>query len=532
MKRMHAIPNLLLLVVITSIATAAVAQKSGGTLKRSVRENPPSASLWEESATSTIQTYMPVFNNLVIFDQQDEKARPESIKPDLATEWSWSPDNTVLTLKLRQGVKWHDGKPFTSADVKCTFDTLLKKRNSNWRKIPREAWYTNLKDVTAVNPYEVRLTLGRPQPSFLSFLASGWTAMYPCHVDGRVMRQKPIGTGPFKVAESGGKDLIRLVKNTDYWKPGRPYLDGIDNRVVHSMSTRVLSFMAGEFDMTGISDINSTNTVKDILKQAPKASCKSNATPTTSIMIINYGVPPFDNPKVRRAISLALDREAFAATTQGDGRVGAMLLQPPYGVWGLSNEQLAKVPGYGKNRQRDLAEARKLMAEAGYGPNKKLKTSYMTRLSIASGLVGASLMSDQLRSIYIEGDIEQKEYTIFQGAMMKGAYQLGYHSTAAALDDPDIIFYEKFKCGSMRNYAHYCNAETDRLIDEQSSAVDPVKRRKLVQALELKVMQDVALPTLYQSTDKQCWYSHVKGFVKGANSGQTHLRMEDVWLDR
>ncbi len=531
MKRTHAIPQLLLLIVITSIATAAVAQKSGGTLKRSVRENPPSASLWEESAGSTIQTYMPVYNNLVLFDQHIEKASPETIRPDLATEWSWSPDNKVLTFKLRQGVKWHDGKPFTSADVQCTFNTLMEKRDSHWRKSPRKEWYGNLKEVAVNGPYEVRLILGRPQPSFLSFLASGWTAVYPCHVDGPVMRRKPIGTGPFKFVESGGKDLIRLVKNADYWKPGRPYLDAIEWRVVHSPATRILSFIAGEFDMTGVSDITSTNTVKDIRKQAPKSICKTFATPTTSIMVINHK-PPFDNPKVRRAISLALDREAFAASTQGDGRVGAMMLVPPYGVWGLSPEQLATVPGYGKNRERNLAEARKLMAEAGYGPNKKLKTSFMVRLSNPLGLIGGSLMSDQLRSIYIEGDIEQKEYTIFQGAMMKGAYELGYHSTSAALDDPDIVFYEKFKCGSMRNYAHYCNAEAEAMIDEQSATVDPVKRKKLVQALELKVMQDVALPTLFQSTNRQCWYPHVKGYVMAANSSQTHLRLEDVWLDR
>ncbi|MFH1605251.1 MAG: ABC transporter substrate-binding protein, partial [Pseudomonadota bacterium] len=436
------------------------------------------------------------------------------------------------TFKLRQGVKWHDGKPFTSADVQCTFDTLIGKRDSHWRKSPRKQWYGNLKEVTVAGPYEVRLRLGRPQPSFLSFLASGWTAIYPCHVDGPVMRRKPIGTGPFKFVESGGTDLIRLVKNRDYWKPGRPYLDGIDSRVVHSMATRVLSFMAGEFDITGISDINSTNTVKDILKQAPKAICESTATPITSIMVINHKLPPFDNIKVRRAISLALDREAFAATTQGDGRVSGMMLSPPYGAWGLSPEQLAKVPGYGKNVERNRAEARKLMREAGYGPDNKLKTSYMVRLSIASGLIGGSLMADQLRSIYIEGDVEQKEYTIFQGAMMKGAYALGYHSTAAALDDPDVLFYERYTCTSMRNYSHYCNRETEAMIDEQSATVDPVKRKKLVQAIELKLQHDVAMPTLYMSTDKQCWYGKVKGFVKGANSIQTHLRMEDVWLDR
>ncbi len=119
MKRLHAVPKLLLLIVMTSLATAAVAQKSGGTLKRSVRENPPSASLHEESATSTIQTFMPVFNNLVIFDQQVAKASPETIRPDLATAWSWSPDNKALALKLQQDVAMPT--LYMSTDKQCWY---------------------------------------------------------------------------------------------------------------------------------------------------------------------------------------------------------------------------------------------------------------------------------------------------------------------------------------------------------------------------------------------------------------------------
>ena len=146
MKRTFLLSNLLLLIIIMSFATAAVAQKAGGTLRIPLRENPSSASLHEESSIGALQPFMAVYNNLVIFDQQDKLARPESIKPDLATEWSWSPDNTVLTFKLREGVKWHDGKPFTSADVKCTWDMVLEKRPSNWRKNTHKEWYGNLKD--------------------------------------------------------------------------------------------------------------------------------------------------------------------------------------------------------------------------------------------------------------------------------------------------------------------------------------------------------------------------------------------------
>ena len=130
MNRTYSLPKSLLLIVIMSFVTAAMAQKSGGTLRVPLGGTPTSASLIEESSIGVLRPFMPVFNNLVIFDQQEKMARPDTIRPDLATEWSWSPDHTVLTLKLRQGVKWHDGKPFTSADVQCTWDMIMEKRTS------------------------------------------------------------------------------------------------------------------------------------------------------------------------------------------------------------------------------------------------------------------------------------------------------------------------------------------------------------------------------------------------------------------
>ena len=531
MKHRYLVPKWLLLIVIASFAAPAVAQKAGGTLRIPLRENPSSASLHEESSIGALQPFMAVYNNLVVFDQQERIARPETIRPDLATEWSWSPDNKVLTMKLRQGVKWHDGKPFTSEDVKCTWEMIQEKRPNNWRKNSHKEWYENLKEVTVAGPYEVSFRLGRPQPSFLSFLASGWSAVYPCHVDGRVMRQKPIGTGPFKVAEWRANDVIRLVKNRDYWKPGKPYLDAIEWRIMPSQATRILSFISGQFDMSGNSDVTA-NVLKDVRAQLPKAVCETTASNVTSVILINHKVPPFDNPKVRRAISLAIDRKEFLKTHQADAAPGGIIMSPPYGIWGLSPKQLETVPGFGKDVERNRAEARKIMQELGYGPSNKLKTTYIVRASSPLFLINASLVADQLRSIYIEGEIEQKEYTIHTGAIIKGAYTLSYHNTGAAVDDPDVVFYENYSCASARNYTKYCNREAEAKMDEQSATVDPAKRKQLVQALDLLLQKDVARVALYQHMNTTCWHPYVKGYLRSSNGIYTHNRMEDVWLDK
>ncbi|MFH1604045.1 MAG: ABC transporter substrate-binding protein, partial [Pseudomonadota bacterium] len=344
MNRTDILPKWLLLVVVASFATAAVAQKAGGTLRVPLASAPTSASLLEESSIGVLRPFMPVFNNLIIYDQLDKTPRPETIRPDLATEWSWSPDNLVLTLRLREGVKWHDGKPFTSADVKCTWDMITEKRTSNWRKNSHKQWYGNLKDVSVLGPYEVRFTLARPQPAFLSFLASGYSPVYPCHIDGRAMRQKPIGTGPFKVVEFKPHDVVRLAKNHDYWKPGRPYLDAIEYRIMPSRATRLLTFVAGNFDVTGTNDVTVAN-LKEIKAQASKADCETTAANVTASLLINHKAPPFDNVKLRRAISLALDRRAFVRAQQGNAVLGGIMMSPPHGVWGLTPEQIEKLPG-------------------------------------------------------------------------------------------------------------------------------------------------------------------------------------------
>src|SRR6516165_11121042 len=179
----------------------ALAQKPGGILKTSHFDSPASMSMLEEATGAANRPMMGVFNNLVMFKQDVAQTSLQSIIPDLATSWSWNEDGTELTLPLRQSVKWHDGEPFTANDVKCTWDLLTGKSSDKLRVNPRKSWYANLDRVTTSGEYEVTFHLKRPQPAFLTFLASGYSPVYPCHVPARDMRSHPIGTRPFKFVE-------------------------------------------------------------------------------------------------------------------------------------------------------------------------------------------------------------------------------------------------------------------------------------------------------------------------------------------
>src|SRR5260370_16290780 len=322
-----------------SAASPAFAQKQGGTLRISKRDNPPSASILEESTISTVQPFAAVFNNLVVFDPKEKVNSPDHIVPDLAESWSWDASNTKVSLKLRSGVKWEDGKPFTSKDVKCTFDALMggEEKSEIIRKNPRKIWYVNLKDVSTNGDSEVTFTLGRPQPSFLSILAAGYSPVYSCHVPDRVMRSKPIVTGQFKVVDFKRNESIKLVKNPDYWKKGRPYLDAIDWKIVPNRSTRMLGFGAGEYDMTFDSDVTFP-LLKDVKAQKPDAVCEARPTNVNSNILINRDAAPFDNPQIRQAMVLALDNSAFAdILSQGNDLDGAVMLPPPAGFWRMPN---------------------------------------------------------------------------------------------------------------------------------------------------------------------------------------------------
>ena len=359
--------------------TPASAQKSGGVLKVQHWDSPASMSIHEEATYSTVVPIMAVMSNLVLYDQHVAQNSLKTIQPDLAESWSWGEDGKELTFKLRHGVKWHDGKPFTAMDVKCTFDLLMGKAEAKLRVNPRKEWWHNVAEVTANGDYETVFHLKRPQPALLTLLASGYSPIYPCHVSPAQMRQHPIGTGPFKFVEFKPNEYIKVAKNPDYWKPGRPYLDGIEFDIVPNRSTAILGFIAGKFDMTWPYSVTPP-LVRDIKKEAPTANCVLATNNGTTNLLLNRDKPPFDNPDLRKALALTIDRKAFIdIMTEGTAKEGAAMLPPPEGQWGMPDDMLRTIAGYDPDVKKNREQAREIMKKLGYGPDKKLEVKVSTR---------------------------------------------------------------------------------------------------------------------------------------------------------
>src|SRR6185312_15843847 len=179
----------------------------------------------------------------------------------------------------------------------------------------------------------------------LAMLASGYTPIYPCHVNAAQMRTHPIGTGPFKFVEMKQNESIKLVKNPDYFKKGLPYLDGIEFTIITNRSTAILAFVAGKFDMTFPTEV-SIPLLKDVKSQDPSAICVVEPNNVSTNIIVNSTTAPFDNADIRKAMAMALDRKAFVDILfEGQADIGGTMLPPPEGKWGLPPDILKTIPG-------------------------------------------------------------------------------------------------------------------------------------------------------------------------------------------
>lgn len=375
---------------------AAASPRHGGVLNAMHREDPPSLSIHEEATISTNWAMMPCYNNLVLFNPLRGQESAATIIGELAERWRWQDGSRTLAFTLRKGVRWHDGQPFTSRDVKYTFDLVREApgTTARLRLNPRKQWYANVQTIDAPDPYTVVFRLKRPQPSFLLLLASGYSPIYPAHVPPAELRTRCLGTGPFKLKEYRPGELIELVRNPDYFVKGRPYLDGIRFIIIKERGTRIAALQAGRLDV--MMSQEGTRTAAEQLKKAvPSLVVFETSQNINDNLLVNFKRAPFTDPRVRRAVSLAIDRRGYIqAVRQGGAVPSASMLPLPWGVWGLSPSDLASLPGTG-DPVAQRADARRLLADAGFGPGPVLRIVVSTR-AIAQYVDMATYVIDQL----------------------------------------------------------------------------------------------------------------------------------------
>jgi peptide/nickel transport system substrate-binding protein len=543
MSRAHVSTSVLagvILVAVLATGTPVLGQgsrapnlpKSGGILRMMHLEDLPQGfSIHETATVSTTYPAMACLSNLVLFDPLKRIESLDTVIGELAERWSWQDAHRSLVFFLRRDVRWHDGQPFTSKDVKYTFDVVREAPDApaKFRINPRKDWYANVEAIEAPDPSTVVFRLKRPQPSLLMMLASGYSPIYPAHVPPAEFRTRCVGTGPFKLKEWKRGEFIEYVKNPEYFVKGRPYLDGIRYLIIGERGTRTAALQAGRLDAAFPGQ--GPKAIADQLKAAvPSMAITETMNNTNDNLLLNATRPPFNNVKLRLAFSRAVDRRAYIqAVAQGAGLVGGAMEPKPYGVWGLTDTEVVKLPGYGKPAA-EKATARRLLAEAGYGPANPLRVEVATRAT-PNYIDFASFVLNELKQVGVEATIKQIDTAQWHALITRRDFQVGANVTGIGIDDPDANFYENYACGSPRNHTGYCSEELARLFDAQSTEIDPARRRELVARIQSRLEEEVARPVIAWRKDYFAHWPYVKNLVPHQvlyNWG----RMQEVWLDR
>jgi peptide/nickel transport system substrate-binding protein len=201
----------------------------------------------------------------------------------------------------------------------------------------------------------------------------------------------------------------------------------------------------------------------------------------------------------------------------------------PEGLWGMPPEMLKTLPGYDPNVQKNRTQARQIMEKLGYRPENRLKVKVSMR-DLPFFRDPTVLMIDQLKEVYIDGELETIDTANWLPKVMRRDYIVGF-SPVGGGPDPDQNLYLNYGCGGELNYNGYCSQEVDRLIDRQSSEADPGKRKQLVWEIERKLAEDGARPIMFYDRRATCWQPRVKGLTIMVNSIANSARMEDIWLD-
>ena len=496
------------------------------------RDSPGSASIHEGATYSVNIPFMPVFNNLVMYNQDVAQNSVESIVPDLAESWAWSSDNKTLTFKLRQGVKWHDGKPFTSADVKCTFDMLMGKSQQKFRQNPRKSWYDQVNDVTVNGDFEASFNLKRPQPALLALLASGYTPVYPCHVSPGDMRTHPIGTGPFKFVEFKANESIKLTAIRTTSRRACRISTASSSPSSPNRSTAILGFIAGKFDMTFPTEV-SIPLLKDVKAQAPNAVCVVEPINVSTNIIVNSSSPPFDNLDIRRAMALALDRKAFISILfEGQADIGGTMLPAPGGLWAMPKEMLEIDSGLRPGHQRQPRRGAQADAEGGLWPGQAPAGQGLDPQH--SGLSRSRRDPDRPAQEHLYRRRARRRRNRATGSRRSRARTTRSASTSPATRSTIPTSRSTRTIPAARSGTTPTTATRRSRSCSTSSRqeTDVAKRKKLVWDIDKKLQEDVARPIIFHGRQGTCWQPYVKGITIMVNSSYNGYRYEDVWLDK
>ncbi len=507
-------------------ATAQEKPRYGGELVFVVPSQPPSYDAHQEETFGVIHPVAPHYNTLLRVDPFDRTGT----KPvgDLAESWTIAKDGLVYTFKLRRGVKFHDGSGMTSKDVKASYDKIIFPPAG--LKSSRGSSYQAVEVVEAPDPSTVRFRLKWPEASFLLNLASPWNFIYKADILAKDMRwyeKNVMGTGPFTFVEHVKGSHWVGKKNPNYWDKGKPYLDGYRAIFISSSSAQVAA-IRGERAMIQFRGFSPPERDSLVAALGPKITVQESPWDCVLMVAMHHEKKPFDDKRVRRALTLALDRyegskNLSRITIVRD--VGG--IQVPGTPYATPPGELEKLAGYGRDINAARAEAKRLLKEAGVPEG--FSFTFKNR-GIPHPYEPTSIwLIDQWRQVGLNVKQEIIEASAYHPMLKRGDFEVAMDFACGFIVEPDLDLH-RFASTSDANYGKHKDKVIDELFMRQARATDLEERKKILRAFEKRLLDEEA-HVMYTLQ----WHrimphsSKVKGFTV-TPSHYLNNQLDTVWL--
>ena len=486
MRTRFAAAAMLVLAALSS-ASAQDKPRSGGELILLVPSEPPSYDGHREGTFGVVHPLAPHYNTLLRIDPTDRTGT--RVVGDLGESWTISPDGLTYTVRLRPGVRFHDGSVMTARDVKASYDKIVFPPAGVISM--RKGAYQALEVVETPDAQTVVFRLKWPEASFLINLASPYNWIFRADILARDIRwyeTNVMGTGPFKFVEHVKGSHWVGKRNPDYWDKGRPYLDGYRAVFISSSSAQVAAIRGerAHIQFRGFGPAE-----RDALVQALGSRITVQESPWDCVQLVtmNHEHKPFDDKRVRRALTLALDRyDASKSLSRITVVKEVGGIQVPGTPWATPPPELEKLAGYGRDINAARAEAKRLLKEAGVEnlsfvlKNRGIPMPYEPE---------AIWLIDQWRQIGVNVTQEVIEPAAYFTPLRAGDFQVAVDFQCGYIVEPDLDIYKFISSDrNPANYGRYTDRALDDLYDKQARATNPEERKTLLRQFEKRLLDE------------------------------------------
>ena len=468
-----------------------------------------------------------MYNNLIRHNLVDGL---RTIIPDLAVSWDISDDGLTYVFKLREGVKYHDGEPFGAKDVVATFSRIIDPPEGIVS--PLKGDLSMVDSVEQVDDLTVQFNLSAPRPYFLQLIAATNYVIYSqksLEENNFDLREAVApGTGAFKFVDYQTAEKWTLVRNEDYWDPELPYVDELNLIHVPAWSDRGTAVLTGQADMSWNVAFETwaegENRPEEIgVNKLPGSGCYC--------VVINNNEAPFDDPRVRRAIHLAVSKQDLIKAFATQEQINLTSWTPHGDPFAIPQATLLETPGYREDKTEDIEMARQLLAEAGYPDGIQGVELLAASIAPHSELLAPAFQDQLKRALNIESEIRVTERALLKDEQRNGNYQLVLDTYGHGVFDLSPRANLWWRSGGSQNFSGYANPEFDALLDQIDIELDAEKRAALIiQAHEI-LDQNPPWYLIGYTFHLPMWRNYVKGLALDNRIFTQWGRVETVWLD-